>query len=172
MKVILLSVLGRFVRLSTGVSAVSANHEIARLVAVHAVGETVAIADQAQKDPTELCALVASHTQRDATLRPLDSSDGNRVRGEWTAARARSCGNGSGDLYGRTCSEPSGCFTALRSPKADARDRLLRVRMAFPQFPRHRVNVFEPLAASHKQPDSRSLTSSVDDVDCRSTRCN
>ncbi len=48
----------------------------------------------------------------------------------------------------------------------------LYVEVAFPRFPRHRVNVFEPFAASHKQPDSRSLTSSVDDVDCRSIQCN
>jgi hypothetical protein len=57
-------------------------------------------------------------------------------------------------------------------PEAATRGRQLGVNMAFPQFPGHRVNVFEPLAASHKQPDSRSLTSSVDDVDCRSTQCN
>jgi hypothetical protein len=56
--------------------------------------------------------------------------------------------------------------------EAACRIRPFGVEMAFPQFSGYRVNVFEPLAAPHKQPDSRSLTSSVDDVDCRSTRCN
>jgi hypothetical protein len=51
-------------------------------------------------------------------------------------------------------------------------ERLRSASLAFPQFPRHRINVFEPFAASHRQPDSRSLASNVYDVDCRSTRCN
>jgi len=63
-------------------------------------------------------------------------------------------------------------LTAERIAKPDAQRLLRKVKVAFPQLPRHRVNVFEPIADSHKWSDSRSLTSSAYDVDCRSTRCN
>jgi hypothetical protein len=60
----------------------------------------------------------------------------------------------------------------LRYQKAAAGHRPVRVVMGFPQFSRHRVNVFQSLPASHKWSDSCSQVSSVGAADCRSTRCN